>query len=228
MARFVPLCFVTLVATISAWSQNQSGNPSSAPAQSSAPSTSTSAALNIAPDATFLAKLLTNLELRKCKPGDPVEAQTTQDVKQGHELLLKKGSSLLGHVKAVQTPTAEKLETVVGIVFDNGRLKNGQQFSLHLIIQALAPEANITNNDTLADGRGMDAATNNATVSGHSSTTKGNVNQLTAASTGIYDLSGVRLGDQITQTGHVTVLAFSNGDVRLKKGMQLVMKVVAQ
>jgi hypothetical protein len=228
MLRFVTLCFVTLVATTSAWSQSQSANPSNAPAQSAAPATAASAALSIAPGTAFLAKLSTNLDLRGCKPGDPVEAQASQDIKQGREVVLKKGSSLLGHVKAVQTPTAEKAETVVGLVFDDGRLKNGQQFSLHLIIQALAPEANVTNNDTLADGRGMDAATNNATVSGHSSAMRGNVNQLTAASTGIYDLSGVRLGEQITPTGRATILAFSNGDVRLKKGMQLVMKVVAQ
>jgi hypothetical protein len=228
MARFATLCFVVLVASISAWSQEQSGNPPSAPPQSSAPVAATSPALNIAPDTAFLAKLSTNLELRNCKPGDPVEAQATQDIKQGHEVLLKKGSTLLGRVKAVQMPTAEKPEAIVGIVFDEGKLKNGQQFSLHLIIQALAPEANLTNNDTLADGRGMDSATNNATVSGHSSTLRGNVNQLTPASSGIYDLSGVKLGDQITQTGHVTVLAFSNGNVRLKKGMQLVMKVVSQ
>lgn len=228
MARFGILFFAAVVVTVSASSQDQPGNPPSAPPQSVAPAASASVALNVAPDTAFLAKLSTSLELRNCKPGDPVEAQATQDIKQGHEILLKKGSTLLGRVKAVQMPTADKPETIVGLVFDDGRLKSGQQFSLHLIIQALAPEANITNNDTLSDGRGMDAATNNATVSGHSSTLRGNVNELTPASSGIYDLSGVRLGDQITSTGHVTVLAFSNGSVRLKKGMQLVMKVVAQ
>lgn len=229
MARFVGVCFVTLVATVSAWSQNQSENPSNAGAQANAPASAQNAALSIPVDTAFMAKLSTNLDLSQCKPGDSVEAEAKQDIKQGKEVVLKKGSSLLGRVKAVQMPTAEKPEKVVGIVFDGVKMqKTGQQYSLHLIVQALAPEANVTNNDTLSDGRGMDAATNNATVSGHSTTMRGNVNQLTPASTGIYDLSGLKLGDQITQTGHVTVFAFSHSDIRLKKGAQLVMKVVAQ
>lgn len=229
MVRFVAVCFLIVVATVSAWSQKRSENPSNAGAQASASASAANAGLTIPVDTAFMAKLSTNLELNQCKPGDPVEAEAKQDIKQGKEVVLKKGSSLLGRVKAVQMATAEKPEKVVGIVFDGVKMqKTGQQYSLHLIVQALAPEANLTNNDTLSDGRGMDAATNNATVSGHSTTMRGNVNQLTPASTGIYDLSGLRLGDQITQTGHVTVLAFSHSDIHLKKGAQLVMKVVAQ
>ncbi len=145
--------------------------------------------------------------------------------------MLKKGSSLLGHVKAVQMPTAEKPEMVVGIVFDGVKMqKTGQQFSLHLIIQALAPEANVDTNKSLADatGTGMQSATRNASVSGRASTVSGDVNPLTTESKGIYDLSGLKLGEQITKTGHITVLAFSHSDIRLKKGAQLVMRVVEQ
>src|SRR5260370_21123668 len=178
-----------------------------------------------------MAKLSSNLSLRQCQPDDAVEAEAKQDLKRGKEVVLKKGSSLLGHVKAVQMPTAEKPEMVVGIVFDGVKMqKTGQQFSLHLIIQALAPEANVDTNNSLADatGTGVQSATRHATVSGHASTVTGDVNPLTTESKGICDLSGLRLGDQITQTGRVTVLAFSHGDIRLKKGTQLVMKVVAQ
>jgi hypothetical protein len=228
MARCASLVLAVLALAVSS-ANTASTHQSNPPVQANAPEAAAADSLGASLDTVFLAKLVTSLDPRQTKPGDPVEAEAKQDIKQGKQVLLKKGSSLLGHVKTVQMPTAEKPELALGIVFDGVKMqKTGQQFSLHLTIQALAPEANITNNDTLADGRGMDAATNNATVSGHSSTTKGNVNQLTAASTGIYDLSGVRLGDQVTQTGHVTVVAFSNGDVRLKKGVQLVMKVVAQ
>ena len=178
-----------------------------------------------------MAKLSTNLSLSQCKPDDPVEAEAKQDIKRGKEVVLKKGSSLLGHVKAVQMPTAEKPEMVVGIVFDGVKMqKTGQQFSLHLIIQALAPEANVDNNGSLADatGTGVQSATRHASVSGHASTVSGDVNPLTTESKGIYDLSGLKLGEQITKTGHITVFAFSHNDTRLKKGAQLVMRVVEQ
>ena len=128
-------------------------------------------------------------------------------------------------------PTAEKPELTVGVVFDGVKMqKTGQQFSLHLIIQALAPEANVESNKSLADetGTGVQSATRHASVSGHASTVSGDVNPLTTGSTGIYDLSGVRLGDQVTASGHVTILAFSRADIRLKKGSQLVMRVVEQ
>jgi hypothetical protein len=176
-------------------------------------------------------ELVTILDPRQTKPGDPVEAEAKQDIKQGKQVLLKKGYSLLGHVKTVQMPTTEKPEMVVGIVFDGAKMqKTGKQFSLHLVIQALAPEANVETNNSLADatGTGVQSATRHASVSGHASTISGDVNPLTTESKGIYDLSGLRLGEQITQTGRVTVLAFSHGDIRLKKGTQLVMRVVEQ
>jgi hypothetical protein len=126
-------------------------------------------------------------------------------------------------------PTAEKPEKVVGIVFDGVKMqKTGQQYSLHLIVQALAPEANVESNKSLADETGTDvqSATRHASVSGHATTISGDVNPLTTESKGIYDLSGLKLGEQITQTGRLTVLAFSQSNIRLKKGAQLVMRVV--
>ena len=192
-------------------------------AQSSAPVTVGLAPLGLPKDATFLAKLATNLTARQCKAGDPVEAEVRQDVKQGHDVVLKKGSMLLGHVASVQ-PSGKDL--AVAIAFDSARMKDGKQFSLPLSIRALAPEADISNNSSLSDGRGLSAAANNATVAGHDTTLKGRTNQLDANSSGVYDLPGVKLSDQMTNGTHYTLLTSSTGDLRLKKGTQLVMEVV--
>jgi hypothetical protein len=228
MRLYTLLFIAALPLAVYTSAQSASDKPSTSPAQAGAPENAVPESLSVPVDTAFLAKLGTNLVLRECKPGDPVEAEAKQDVKQSKQVLLKKGSTLLGHVKAVQTPTAEKPETVVGIVFDGAKMqKTGQQFSLHLIVQALAPEGEVTNNDSLAEGRGIGGAMSTAKVSGHESTMKGNVNKLSVESKGIYDLSGIRLGDQVTGTGHITILA-SNGDFRLKKGTQLVMRVVNQ
>lgn len=230
MKRFTALIFASLP-TILCGAQGASGNRTNAPAQATTPATGATDALKVPGETAFLAKLTSNLIPSRSKPDDLVEAQTTQDVKRGKEVVLKKGSSLLGHVKLVEVSSSEKPETLVGIVFDGVKMqKTGQQFILHLIIQALAPEADMDTNNSLADatGTGLTSATRAASVSGHASTTRGSVNGLTKESEGVYEFVGVRLGDRVTATGHVTILAFSNADVLMKKGTQLVMRVVNQ
>jgi len=230
MKRFTALIFLSLP-TIFCTAQGASWNRANASAQAGAPRTGAADLLNVPEETAFLGKLTSNLIPSQCKPDDLVEAQTTQDLKRGREVLLKKGSSLLGHVKLVEVSPSEKPETLVGIVFDGVKMqKTGQQFSLHLIVQALAPESDMDSNNSLADatGTGLTSATRAASVSGHAGTTRGNVNQLTTESKGVYEFAGVRLGDRATATGHVTILAFSNANVLMKKGTQLVMRVVNQ
>ena len=224
MKRLTGLIFLTLP-TIFYTAHSASWNRAKASAQASAPAD----LLNVPEETAFLAKLTSNLIPSQCKPDDPVEAQTAQDLKRGKEVLLKKGSSLLGHVKLVEVSPSEKPETLVGIVFDGVKMqKTGQQFSLHLIVQALAPESDLDSNNSLADatGTGLTSATRAASVSGHAGTTKGGVNRLTTESKGVYEFAGVRLGDRVTPIGRVTILAFSNANVVMKKGTQLVMRVV--
>lgn len=230
MKRFTALIFASLP-TIFCAAQGASWNRTNASAQATTPAAGAADSLKVPEETAFLAKLTSNLIPSRCKPDDLVEAQTTQDVKRGKEVLLKKGSSLLGHVKLVEASPSEKPETLVGIVFDGVKTqKTGQQFTLHLIMQALAPEADIDSNNSLADatGTGLTSATRAASVSGHAGTTRGSVNRLTPESKGVYEFAGVRLGDRVTATGHVTILAFSSAEVLMKKGTQLVMKVVNQ
>ena len=46
--------------------------------------------------------LANSLDAKKNKPGDRVEARTTQDVKQDGKVVLKKGTHLVGHVTQAQ------------------------------------------------------------------------------------------------------------------------------
>lgn len=223
MRNFTALFLVTLSASVGV--QNVLGGQAGSSAQSSAPAAAGLTPLNLPKGTAFLAKLSTDLAARQCKVGDPVEAEAKQDIKQGHDVLLKKGAMLLGRVAAVQ-PSGNEL--TVAIEFNSVRMKDGKQFSLPLSIQALAPEADISNNSTLSDGRGLDAALNNSAVKHHDSTLKGKTNQLDTTSTGVADLPGMSLSDQTTNGTHYTLVTSSSGDFKLKKGTQLVMKVVAQ
>lgn len=194
--------------------------PAQSPGSSSTPATS----LKVPVDTTFLAALATPMRIGQMNNGDPVEAQTIQDVKQGHDVLLKKGSALLGHVESVRNP-----ERAVVVVFDRARPKNGEETQLHLVIQALAPLSDVqTDNVDFSSGRGMQGATQEALPAGHASATRGSVNPLTTTSHGVQDLPGLDLRERIDDGRHSTVLAATRKDVQLKKGTQLVMKVVSQ
>lgn len=203
---------------------------STTPTQTSAAS-AVENTLKVSPDTTFFAKLTTPITISQAKNDDAVEAQTSQDIKQGHDVLLKKGSILLGHVRSVQAPTGDRPEYYVVIAFDGVKPKGGEEMSFSLIIQALAPESAMDSNREIADTTGtkLQGATRNAGVSGHAGSTQGTVIQLTGESKGVYGMQGLQLGDRLSDGKHYTVLASAQKDLQLKKGTQgLVMKVVSQ
>ena len=187
----------------------------------SGPSPATSNTLDLPSDAVVFAKLNTNLDLLQAKPGEVVEAQTTEDVKQGKEPLLRKGSTLLGHVSLVERAQPE---TMVGIVLDRVKTKSGPDQSLHLLIHALAPEAGEPSNSTIAEGRGMPGATTAATVPGRVSAEAPGSGRLTASSVGVSGFANMRLEIRKDSKGEATsIIVLSKGDVKLKKGAQLLL-----
>jgi hypothetical protein len=205
-------------------------NPDRLIAQPQNPATSEPAAnsFNVPDDATFLAALATPIAIDQVKPNDTVEAVTSQDIKKGHDVVLKKGATLLGRVDAATAvPTGPHR---IVITFDRVKPKKGEQeMQFHLVIQALAPKSDVeTDSVPFATGRGMQGATADNLPSGHASATQGSVNALTPSSHGVQDLPGLELSERIADNKHATVLSASRKDIQLKKGTQLVMKVVSQ
>jgi hypothetical protein len=197
--------------------------------QTPASSSQTQNALKVAPGTAFFASLLTPIVFNKAKNEDPIEAQTTQDIKQGKDVVLKKGSTLIGRLQSVQLPAADKPDTSLVVVFDRVRPKNGEEARLNLIIQALAPKSDMES-DMVSPGTGggMQNATRVAGISGHSSATRGSVAGLSLSSTGVIDMLGLDLAEKISEGKHYTVLISSRKDMTLKKESQLVMKIVGQ
>src|ERR1700680_5088003 len=68
---------------------------------------------------TQLAAQLENTpDARHAKAGDGVVMKTTQAIKQDGEVVVPKGSRLIGHVTDVQQRTRTDNESVIGIAFD--------------------------------------------------------------------------------------------------------------
>ena len=106
------------------------------------------------------ATLASSLDAEKNKPGDRVEALTTQDAKQQGKIILKMGTHLVGHVTQAQARARGRSQSQLGIVFDHAVLKNGDEVPFNATIQALAVAQSSTTaaagaDDTMASGGGL-------------------------------------------------------------------------
>jgi len=106
------------------------------------------------------ATLASSLDAKKNKPGDRVEALTTQDAKQQGKIILKMGTHLVGHVTQAQARARGRSQSQLGIVFDHAVLKNGDEVPFNATIQALAVAQSSTTaaagaDDTMASGGGL-------------------------------------------------------------------------
>ena len=113
---------------------------------------------------------------------------------------------------------------MIGIVFDRVKTKGGPDETLRLLIHALAPEAGQPSNSTITEGRGMPGATTAATVPGRVSAEGPGSGRLTASSVGVSGFANMRLEIRKDAKGEATgIIALSKGDVKLKKGAQLLL-----
>jgi hypothetical protein len=87
---------------------------------------------------TFNAALRAPLDSKKCKPGDPVNARTTEPAKSDGKTVFPKGTKLVGHVTQASARGKGDSESALGIVFDKAILKNGEDVPVNVVIQALA------------------------------------------------------------------------------------------
>src|SRR5215469_5582824 len=87
---------------------------------------------------TLQAELTKSLDAKKAKPGDEVSAKATQDVKSNGQVVVRKGSKLVGHVTEAQARSKENAESKLGILFDHAVLKDGSQVNFNAVVQALA------------------------------------------------------------------------------------------
>jgi hypothetical protein len=96
------------------------------------------AGARIADGTTIQAMLAKPLDTRKSKVGDEVIAKATQDVKSDGQLVVPKGTKLLGHVTEARAKAKGESDSALGIAFDKAVLKDGRELPLALRIQALA------------------------------------------------------------------------------------------
>lgn len=181
--------------------------------------------LTIPSDQGIVARLDTDIDSTKNNVGDVIQAETTRDIKHGHDTLLKKGSTLSGKIVKVDAGDRNS-PAMVAILFDQVTPKGGPAENLNVQIQAMAPPPGVST-DTLQDGRGMAQTNINVAVAGQNKNL-GNGGEILATSTGVIGIPGMNIGTASSNGKQLSVIGTGSGSIKLKKGTQLVFKAPEQ
>src|SRR5712691_417230 len=180
----------------------QSGKKGTKVSGAGSSSTSTSASANAGGTSADLssgtkidATLAGTLDAKKNRPGDRVEARTAQDVKQDGKVVLKKGTTLVGHVTQVQAHTSEQTQSQLGIAFDHAMM-NGRAVPFNATIQALAA----SQSSVAAAAGSDDLAMSGGTMGAASGTARGGGGLLG----GVASTAGGGVGSVVNTAGSVS------------------------
>jgi len=114
-------------------------------------STETAASNQSASSASFRTTLEKPVDARKCKPGDEVIAKSMENVTSDGQVIIPKGSRIVGHVTQVQASSKGQSASEVGIAFDRAVLKSGREVPMTASIQAIAAGQQIASTDMMGD-----------------------------------------------------------------------------
>jgi hypothetical protein len=119
--------------------QTKAASSAATSSSSSASASKKGASANLANGSTINAELTRSLDAKRNKVGDRVMARTTEDVKSGGQVVIPRGSKLIGHVTEAKARAKGESESTLGIVFDRAIPKKGPDVPVHAVVQAVAP-----------------------------------------------------------------------------------------
>lgn len=106
--------------------------------------------------ATLQAELTKAIDTKKAKSGDEISARLAQDLKTGDgQIVMRKGSKVVGHVTEATPKTKENAESRLGLVFEKAVGKDGQELVFSGVIQAIAPPPQVSTPMGADDRTGM-------------------------------------------------------------------------
>jgi hypothetical protein len=166
---------------------------------------------SLASGTSFNAALSSPIDSKKCKPGDPVNARTTEAAKSEGKTVIPKGSKLVGHVTQASARAKGESESSLGIVFDKAILKNGQEFTLNNVtIQAIASAQNsasaaAADMDTMGGmgAAGSGTAGGRGALGGVTSAAGGAVGTVTNTAANVGGVAGGAVGSTANAAGSV-------------------------
>jgi hypothetical protein len=220
--------------------QSQSQTANAAP-----PAASNDAAIPNGPAVTV--ELNGSLDSKKAKVGDKVEAHTTEALKSGNDVLVPKGTKLIGHVTQATARSKGDTDSSLAIQFDKAEPKKQQEVPLNVIVLAVAAPAQMNvsggaptsgdpmaNTQTSAQSSPMGASRQQTPTpnpgaypqgsASESTDTPGVTGTLPANSRGIYGLKDLKLMMNRSKDNNPSTVITSTGkDVHLDSGTRLLL-----
>jgi hypothetical protein len=199
-------------------------------------------------------QLQNSLDVKKAKVGDEVILKTTKHIKQDGQVVVKKGSNIVGHITEVQQKTKGEATSKLSVVFDS--LQNGKMLMpiSATIVSLTQAQTSANVNNSSADVFGSSSTGTSAQTSGGSSsggggllggvtnTVGGVVNTTTNTVGGVTNtvgstvggttntLGGTLKGIQISQSANAeangsSTLSLTGKNLRLEKGTTFNLKI---
>lgn len=120
---------------------SQQTTPSQPGAAVPVPSTANSSEVNNVDLRPVSAELVSKLDTKNAKNGDPIVVKTTEKATIGDGVVIPKGSKITGHITDVQAHDGTNPNAKVAIQFDQAELKGGQTLAIKSVLQAVEPAA---------------------------------------------------------------------------------------
>jgi hypothetical protein len=111
---------------------------------------------------TVKAELAKPVDVRKNKPGDEVVAKTTQDFKSNGQVVIPRGSKIVGHVTEAKARAKGQQDSSLGLAFDHAVLKDGTTVPVNFAVQAIG------NSSAAAQGEDDSLMSSSAGMTGNS------------------------------------------------------------
>ena len=173
----------------------------------------------IAPGSTISAELVKSIDVRKVKAGDKIEAKVVVPLLANGQVLIPKGSRIIGHVTEAKPRNKDPKSSTLGIVFDTLSTKDGEVI-IQAAIQAIGPvEPASINGVRSGFPVGTSPEQPPTGVAGQPADNSGLF--LEPNSKGIVGLKGLSL----SRSGQNSVVTSSDENVRLEGGTQLILRI---
>jgi hypothetical protein len=199
----------------------------STPAPAQAAATPAAAGSSALPKGTrIVGKLTTKVDTKKAVTGQPITIEVIKDVKSGDSVLLKKGSKISGTITQAQAAQG-KSNATLEIVLDSVEPKDGQPFSNHFGIFALAAKRENQPDDIYSSG-GKGRLASSAGVSGQTTAPSHGDSDLTPQTMGIFGFQNVELHPLVRMTPPTAGVNSTGGNFVLEKDTELVLESVGQ
>ena len=235
---------LVFVLAVSVFAQ-KSSTKASGSATNSTSASKNGKSINLESGTHVTGQLQNSLDVQKAKVGDEVVLKTTSAVKQNGQVVIQKGSRLIGHVTEVQKRAKGQAASKVGVVFDT-LAQSGNQIPISAVITSIT-QANAHANagdNVSSDVFGSSSTSASARPSsgggggllgGVGSTVGGVVNSTTQTVGGVTNTVGQTVGSttqtvggtlrgiQISQSADASAsggstLSLNGGNLRLDKG----------